>query len=119
MPSHDHNYGEWKRFDLAFVKVQLTGQVHVSPAFRINSFLHISKHVVCGNFMFIIGSTCDVRKVTSTDLVISQAFKITQCNANLNYKSPARECIQIYSALLRKKCKPFLKYFTESQDILK
>lgn len=76
----------------------------------MNGILHISKHVVCGILMFGIGSTCDVKEMTSTDLVISQAFKITQCNANPNYKSPARAHIQIYSASLKKKCNPFLKY---------
>lgn len=110
MSSLGHHYQEWKRISHAFVEVQLMGQVHMSAAFRMNGFLHISKHVVCGIFMLSIGSTCNVREMTSKDLVISQAFKITQCNANPNYKSPARAHIQIYSGLLKKKCKPFLKY---------
>lgn len=93
--SLDGNCQEWKRVACAFVEVQFMGQVQVSAAFSRNGFLHISKHVVCGIFMFSIGSTCDVREMTSTDLVISQAFKITQCNANPNYKSPARAHVQI------------------------
>lgn len=47
--SFKSNYWEQKRACHAFVEdAQLMGQVHVCTAFKMNGFLHISKHVVCG-----------------------------------------------------------------------
>lgn len=40
MSSLDHNYCKQKRVSHAFVEVQLTGQVHISAAFRMDGFLH-------------------------------------------------------------------------------
>lgn len=98
------NYWKWRRSCYAFVEdISLMGQVHISAAFQMNDFLRISKHLVSCILIWCIEYTCDVREVTSADLLISQAFKITRCNVNPNNKSPARTRIQIYPASLRNK----------------